>query len=325
MTPARRRALEIAADGAIRAKSALAVAADVRRASSTASCASGNLVEVAIPDKRLPLPDPHHRATEFDAEQAAAVHALRVGCRWRKFLGHAARRRHRLGQDGGLFRGRGAHAASADGQALIMLPEIALTDQFMRRFEARFGCPPVEWHSALSGPERGRVWRAAATGEARVIVGARSALFLPFSDLGLIVVDEEHDAGFKQDDRVHYQARDMAVVRGNLGSFPVMLASATPSIESHVNARTGRYRHVILPGRFSGASLPDVTAIDLRQTPPDKGKWLSPPLVEAVDRRRWQRGQQIAAVPQPARICAADAVPLVRTSHRMPAVHGVAG
>ena len=133
-----------------------------------------------------------------------------------------------------------------------MLPEIALTDQFMRRFEARFGCPPVEWHSALSGPERGRVWKQAATGEARVIVGARSALFLPFSDLGLIIVDEEHDAGFKQDDRVHYQARDMAVVRGNLGGFPVILASATPSIETHVNARTGRYRHVILPGRFSG-------------------------------------------------------------------------
>ena len=167
-------------------------------------------------------------------------------------------------------------------QALIMLPEIALTDQFMRRFEARFGCPPVEWHSALSGPERGRVWRQAATGEARVIVGARSALFLPFSDLGLIVVDEEHDAGFKQDDRVHYQARDMAVVRGNLGGFPVILASATPSIESHVNARTGRYRHVILPGRFSGAALPDVTPIDLRKRPPDKGKWLSPVLVDAV-------------------------------------------
>ncbi len=152
----------------------------------------------------------------------------------------------------------------------------------MRRFTGRFGCPPVEWHSALSGPERGRVWRAAATGEARVIVGARSALFLPFKELGLIVVDEEHDAGFKQDDRVHYQARDMSVVRGNLGGFPVVLSSATPSIESHVNARTGRYRHVVLPGRFSGAALPDVTAIDLRTNPPERGKWLSPALVDAV-------------------------------------------
>ena len=163
-----------------------------------------------------------------------------------------------------------------------MLPEIALTDQFMRRFHARFGCAPVEWHSALAGPERGRFWRAVATGEARVVVGARSALFLPFGELGLIIVDEEHDSGFKQDDRVHYQARDMAVVRGSLGGFPVIVASATPSIESHVNARTGRYRHVVLPGRFSGTALPDVTPIDLRTNPPEKGKWLSPPLIEAV-------------------------------------------
>src|SRR5262249_22999335 len=113
-------------------------------------------------------------------------------------------------------------------QALIMLPEIALTSQFMDRFKARFGCPPVEWHSALSSAERARAWRAAAIGEARVIVGARSALFLPYRELGLIIVDEEHDAGFKQEDRVHYQARDMAVVRGNLGKFPVILSSATP-------------------------------------------------------------------------------------------------
>jgi primosomal protein N' (replication factor Y) len=126
------------------------------------------------------------------------------------------------------------------------------------------------------------VWRAAATGEARVVVGARSVLFLPFKELGLIVIDEEHDTGFKQDERVHYHGRDMGVVRANLGGFPVILASATPSIESHVNARTGRYRHVVLPARFSGAALPEVSAIDLRQSPPEKGKWLSPKLIEAV-------------------------------------------
>ena len=205
-----------------------------------------------------------------------------------------------------------------------MLPEIALTSQFMTRFAERFGCAPVEWHSALSAPERGRVWRAVATGEARVVVGARSALFLPFSELGLIVVDEEHDAGFKQDDRVHYQARDMAVVRGSLGRFPVVLASATPSIESHVNARTGRYRHVVLPGRFSGIELPEVTAIDLRKAPPEKGKWLSPELVTAVGETLARRAA-VAAVPQPPRLCAVDAVPHLRPSHRLPAVHGLAG
>ena len=121
-----------------------------------------------------------------------------------------------------------------------------------------------------------------ASGQARCVVGARSALFLPYENLGLIVVDEEHDGGFKQEDRVHYQARDMAVVRGRLGDFAVVLASATPSIESHVNARTGRYAHAVLPGRFSGVELPDIEAVDLRVDAPEKGRWLSPRLVEAI-------------------------------------------
>ena len=163
-----------------------------------------------------------------------------------------------------------------------MLPEIALTSQFMDRFEARFGCLPVEWHSALGSAERGRVWKAVGAGKARCVVGARSGLFLPFPDLGLIVIDEEHDGGFKQEDRVTYQARDMAVVRANLGQFPIVLASATPSIESHVNARNGRYRHVVLPGRFSGVELPNVEAVDLRSNPPEQGRWLSPQLTDAL-------------------------------------------
>ena len=209
-------------------------------------------------------------------------------------------------------------------QALIMLPEIALTSQFMDRFTGRFGCAPVEWHSALSAPERARAWRAAATGEARVVVGARSALFLPYADLGLIVVDEEHDQGFKQEDRVHYQARDMAVVRASLGRFPAVLASATPSVESHVNARTGRYAHVALPGRYSGTELPDVSAIDMRSTPPDKGRWLAPPAGRGGCRNA---GAQASgpALSQPPWLRAADAVPLLRASLRLPAVHRLAG
>jgi primosomal protein N' (replication factor Y) len=163
-----------------------------------------------------------------------------------------------------------------------MLPEIALTSQFMDRFKGRFGCAPVEWHSALSAPERARAWRAAASGEARVLVGARSALFLPFTSLGLIVVDEEHDGSFKQEERVHYQARDMSVARASLGKLPVVLASATPSIESHVNARTGRYRSLALPGRYAGVELPTVAAIDMRKAPPEAGRWLSPTLVSAI-------------------------------------------
>lgn len=281
MTPARKRALEIAGDGAIRAKAALALAAECSTGVVDGLVQSGNLVEVAIPEKRPPQPDPKHRVTEFTPEQAAAVHTLQSAVDGGNFSVTLLDGVTGSGKTEVYFEAA-ARTLERGQQALIMLPEIALTDQFMRRFEARFGAAPVEWHSALSGPERGRVWRQTANGEARVVVGARSALFLPFSDLGLIIVDEEHDAGYKQDDRVHYQARDMAVVRGSLGGFPVVLASATPSIESHVNARTGRYRHVVLPGRFSGASLPDITAIDLRVTPPDKGKWLAPPLVEAI-------------------------------------------
>jgi primosomal protein N' (replication factor Y) len=281
MTPARTRALEIAADGAIRPKSALAGEAQCSTGVVDGLVAAGNLVEVAIPETRLAQPKPAHRATEFIPEQARAVHALQSAVDGANFSVTLFDGVTGSGKTEVYFEAV-ARTLERGQQALIMLPEIALTGQFMSRFEERFGSPPAEWHSALSGPERGRIWRAAATGEARVVVGARSALFLPFKELGLIVVDEEHDTGFKQDDRVHYQARDMAVVRASLGGFPVILASATPSIESHVNARTGRYRHVLLPARFSGAALPEITAIDLRKTPPDKGRWLSPVLVGAV-------------------------------------------
>ena len=167
-------------------------------------------------------------------------------------------------------------------QALILLPEIALTNQFLQRFEARFGCRPLEWHSAISPGERSRIWRGVAEGDAKVVAGARSALFLPFADLGLIVVDEEHDTAFKQEDRVNYQGRDMAVVRASLTGASVVLSSATPSLESIANVPAGRYAHLILPQRYAGALMPEISAIDLRREPPERGHWLSPPLVAAM-------------------------------------------
>jgi primosomal protein N' (replication factor Y) (superfamily II helicase) len=281
MTPARTKALEVAADGAIRAKSQLAAEAGCSSGVIDGLVAAGSLVEVAIPEARPPRPDPKHRETEFSDEQAQAVQALQAAVDGGNFSVTLLDGVTGSGKTEVYFEAV-ARTLERGKQAVIMLPEIALTDQFMRRFQARFGCAPVEWHSALSGPERGRVWRQVATGEARVVVGARSGLFLPYNELGLVIVDEEHDTGFKQDDRVHYQARDMAVVRASLGGFPAVLASATPSIETLVNAKTGRYRHVVLPGRYSGAELPDVRAIDLRIEPPEKGKWLSPVLVDAI-------------------------------------------
>ena len=175
-----------------------------------------------------------------------------------------------------------AAALAAGKQALVLLPEIALTAQWLRRFEERFGAQPAPWHSDLTGLERRETWRAIAEGRVVVVVGARSALFLPFADLGLIVVDEEHDGSFKQDEGVAYNARDMAVVRARFASAPIVLASATPSLESVTNVTSGRYGALHLPARHGTQKLALISAIDLRRHQPPRGRWLSPPVAEAM-------------------------------------------
>ena len=176
-------------------------------------------------------------------------------------------------------------------QVLVLLPEIALTLSFLKRIEARFGAEPAAWHSDLAGAARRRVWRRVNDGSARIVVGARSALFLPFRKLALIIVDEEHDGAYKQEEGVIYQGRDMAVARGARGGLPVILASATPSLESVVNVEQGRYGLVRLASRYGRASLPKISLIDLRADPPEPGRWLSPPLAGAVN-ARLARGEQ---------------------------------
>ena len=290
MSDARTRALEIAGDGLIRAKAELAHLAFCSTAVIDGLVKAGNLVDVAIPERGFARPDPRHATVEFGGDQAAAVAALQAAIDGDCFSTTLLDGVTGSGKTEVYFEAV-ARALERGRQVLIMLPEIALTSQFLDRFERRFGVKPVEWHSALSPIERGRIWKGIARGNVRCVVGARSALFLPYPDLGLIVVDEEHDQGYKQDDRVHYQARDMCVVRANLGKFPVVLASATPSIESHVNALSGRYRHLILKGRYSGVDLPDIEAIDLKREQPDKGKWLAPRLVAAMT-ETLQKGQQ---------------------------------
>ena len=171
-----------------------------------------------------------------------------------------------------------ATALEAGRQALVMLPEIALGAQWLRRFRERFGTEPAVWHSELGARARRETWRAVARGHASVVVGARSALWLPYPRLGLIVVDEEHDQAFKQEDGVIYHARDMAVVRARLEQCPIALSSATPALESVENVREGRYQRLRLPDRHGGATLPEIAAVDLRVTPPPRGGWLSPPL-----------------------------------------------
>ena len=184
-----------------------------------------------------------------------------------------------------------AAALRMDRQVLVLLPEIALTEAFLRRFEDRFGTPPVVWHSSLKSTERRRAWRAIASGEAKVVVGARSALFLPFARLGLLVVDEAHEVSFKQDEGVRYNARDVAVMRGHFEGVPVILASATPALESLQMAESGIYERLELPSRFGGATMPDVGIIDLTEEKPERGRWLAPRLVEQL-KLRLERGEQ---------------------------------
>jgi primosomal protein N' (replication factor Y) len=281
LTPKRQAALAALA-GAQGPLAELARQAGVSAAVVKGLLEAGCLEPVSVvAEPAFAAPDPGHAQPALSAEQVTAAAALRQAV--------AARTFEALLLDGVTGSGKTevyfeaiARALEAGGQVLVLLPEIAMTRQWFARFEARFGAPPVEWHSELGSAHRRDAWRAVAAGRARVVVGARSALFLPFRDLALIVVDEEHEASFKQEDGVPYQARDMAVVRASLERIPVVLASATPSLESHVNADQQRYRRLRLPARFGSATLPAVRAIDLKQAGPPRGRWLAPALVNAV-------------------------------------------
>ena len=184
-----------------------------------------------------------------------------------------------------------AEALRMGRQVLVLLPEIALTENFLHRFEERFGAAPILWHSSLKSTERRRAYRAVCEGSAQVVVGARSALYLPFAKLGLIVVDEAHETSFKQEDGVRYNARDVAVMRGHFEKVPVILASATPALESLQMAESGIYEKVDLPSRFGGAELPAIELIDLTEEKPPQGMWLTQRLVDGIE-ERLERGEQ---------------------------------
>jgi primosomal protein N' (replication factor Y) len=293
MTPAREKVLAIAADGIARPKAGLAAAAGVGTGVVAGLVAAGALAEVAIP----PLPVAGLPAVDFATPalndgQAAGAAVLRDAVRAGGYSVTLIDGITGSGKTEVYFEAI-AETLRAGRQALVLIPEIALTQGFLERFAGRFGTRPAEWHSEVAPRVRERVWRGVADGSVRVVVGARSALFLPFAELGLIVVDEEHDLAYKQEDRVFYNARDMAVVRGHLAGFPVVLSSATPSIESRVNADAGRYARVVLSDRYATAQLPEIAAIDMRASPPERGRYLSPPLVEAVTRTLADRQQAL--------------------------------
>ncbi|GAA6211820.1 primosomal protein N' [Hyphomicrobiales bacterium 4NK60-0047b] len=282
MTPAREKVLSVLTNDFVWTKTNLASEAGVSTAVIDGLVKTGSLVQAELAPETMARPRANFQQPEFKEEQIEAAHRMRgIG------NSHA----FQVGLlDGVTGSGKTevyfealAGALEAGRQVLVLLPEISLTNQFLERFKTRFGCKPASWHSAIGEGERARIWRGVANGEVKAVIGARSALFLPYQDLGLVVVDEEHDAGYKQETNVMYHARDMAVVRGSIGKCGVVLASATPSLESLVNAEQGRYAHIKLRTRFYGAELPEMTAIDMKKDPPDRGKWLSPRLVAAIN------------------------------------------
>ncbi len=292
LTAARKRVLALADNGMAWTKSGLAGAAGVSPSVIEGLVASATLERVDMPAAPPPPQlDPDYHRIELTADQEKAAGALRDAVQSAKFSVSLLDGVTGAGKTEVYFEAI-AQALRGGRQVLVLLPEIALTAQFLRRFEERFGARPGEWHSDVPPRQRARMWRQVLSGEQRVVVGARSALFLPFPDLGLIIADEEHDNAYKQEDRVTYNARDMAVVRGHLANFPVVLASATPSLESRVNAERGRYAHVKLPARASGATLPEIHLIDMRADPPERGRWLSPVLVSAIA-ETLQRDEQV--------------------------------
>lgn len=241
-------------------------------------------------DQPYPDPDAHRPGPALRAEQAAAASALIAG------LGTF----HPTLLEGVTGSGKTevyfelvAAALKADpaAQILVMVPEIGLTSQWLDRFETRFGCPPIVWHSDIGEAARRRAWRRVADGSAKVIVGARSALFLPFQNLSAIIVDEEHDPSFKQEEGVIYHARDMAVVRARAARCPVVMASATPSLETRQNVKLGRFHHVILAERHGSAVLPAVRSVDMRRDAVSATQWIAPNLLEGL-KARLERGEQ---------------------------------
>ena len=282
LTPQRVRVLEVAGQGFAMKTSELAAAASVGASVVKALSAQGALKEVALPPHRkFAVPDLNAGGFALNTDQQAAAQVLRQ---------MVAGRDHKVALlDGVTGSGKTevyfeAMAASlaAGKQVLLLLPEIALTAPFIARVERRFGCEAAQWHSDLRPRERERVWRGVASGEARIVVGARSALFLPWVNLGLVVVDEEHETAYKQDEGVPYHARDMAVLYGSLGKFPVVLSSATPSLESLMNVDRGRYAVVKLKDRHGRPELPETHLIDMTMAKLEPGQWLSPQLAEAT-------------------------------------------
>ncbi|MEL6520953.1 MAG: primosomal protein N' [Pseudomonadota bacterium] len=293
MTPARTRVLDVLEAGTdqVFTQKELADAAGV-----SASVISGLVKQGVVREEEnpragpYPTMDPKRSGLELSDDQAKVGQNLRDAVRSQAYGTTLLKGVTGSGKTE-VYLEAVAECLALGRQALVLLPEIALSGEFLSRVEARFGAKPAEWHSGVSMTERRRCWTMAALGDAQLVVGARSALFLPFRDLGLVVVDEEHDTSYKQEDGVLYNARDMAVLRASLCSAQVVLASATPSLESWANAESGKYKRAELGARYGTAVLPDMKAIDMRVEDLPQGRWISPSLQQAMA-QRLEAGEQ---------------------------------
>ena len=291
MTPARKKVLALLADGLLRPKRDVVEEAGVSPGVIDGLVDEGTLETAALaPEPVARPPGPDFAVPDLSPAQAEAAAALRARIAAGGYAVTLIDGVTGSGKTAVYFEAI-AEMIRRSRQTLVLMPEIALTAQFLDRFTERFGVRPAEWHSGLSPRVRARTWAAAANGEVQVVAGARSALFLPYADLGLIIVDEEHDPAYKQEDGVRYHARDMAVVRAHIAKIPIVLASATPSVETEVNARRGRYARLSLPERFGGQRQPAIEAIDLRREALPRGRYIAPPLAEAV-KVTLERGDQ---------------------------------
>jgi primosomal protein N' (replication factor Y) (superfamily II helicase) len=284
LTDTRRRVLDAAEEAGPANAATLAAAAGVSSGVVKGLVSAGALrAEEMAADAPFAVPQPDLPGADLTGEQAEAADALKAAMRAGGFAAFLLDGVTGSGKTEVYFEAI-AEALRVDpnAQVMVLLPEIALTQAILSRFEDRFGAAPAPWHSGLSDKERRRTWRETAHGRARIVIGARSALFLPYANLKLIIVDEEHDGSYKQEDGVTYHARDMAVMRAKLQGAGVVLASATPALETVVNAEAGRYGRLMLAARPGAARLPDVELVDLRRAPPEKNHWLSPHLIHAM-------------------------------------------
>ncbi len=290
MTPKRIQALDAiqGQQGLIRE---LALKAEVSDAVIRGLVKAGALepIEVNIDDNFTP-PNPDHYKPQLSDDQSKAAEQLITATKAQKFEAIMLDGVTGSGKTETFFEAVAA-CIEMGKQCLVLLPEIALTQPFLKRFEERFGSTPASWHSGMKQSERRRTWRAVVNGNASILIGARSALYLPYKNLGLIIVDEAHEASFKQEEGVRYHARDVAVMRAMQEDIPIILSSATPALETRYMAEIGRYTAIEMASRYGGAHLPEIETIDLTEDVPERGQWIAPRLIKAIE-NNIERGEQ---------------------------------